>query len=114
MNGPDRALWRAATRIAETSEPIRIDQPSGPFFGRVPIAVFVSLLLQAGLLIWWAAAMSARFDERLNQFQERLQKLEATAQRSSDSDAAFLDRLARVEEKIATQADRIRRLEQAR
>jgi septal ring factor EnvC (AmiA/AmiB activator) len=99
-------------RIAETSEPIRMDQPSSPLIGKLPVAVVVSLLLQAGLFIWWAAAMSARFDERLTQVQERTQRLEIDLQRSNDSFARVLDRLARAEEKIAAQSDRGRKSEQ--
>jgi len=100
-------------RVAETSQPIRLDQAGSPLIGKLPIAVVVSLLLQAGLFIWWAAAMSARFDERLTQLQERTQRLELSLERSSESFAGVLDRLARAEEKIAVQSDRARRTEQA-
>ena len=101
-------------RMTETSEPVRLDQSDGWFSGRASKTLVVSLLLQAALFIWWAATMSARFDERLNQVQERTQKLEMSGQRSVDGNAALLDRLARAEEKIATQAERLRRLEQTR
>jgi hypothetical protein len=86
-----------------------MDPAGSPFIGRLPIAVVVSLLLQASLFIWWAAAMSARFDERLTQLQERTQRLEIGGQRSNESAASLIDRLARVEEKVAIQSDRIRR-----
>jgi hypothetical protein len=107
-------MWKAAMRIAETSEPIRMDQAGSPLIGKLPIAVVVSLLLQVGLCIWWAAAISARFDERLNQLQERTQRLEISLQRSSETFVSVLDRLARAEEKVAVQADRARRTEQTR
>src|SRR5689334_21562993 len=105
-------MWEAAMRIAETSQPIRMDQAASPFIGKLPIAVAVSLLLQAGLFIWWAADMSARFDERLNQLQGRTQRLEVSLQRSSETFVSVLDRLARAEEKISVQSDRVRRTEQ--
>jgi septal ring factor EnvC (AmiA/AmiB activator) len=105
-------MWKAAMRVTETSEPIRLDQAGGSLLGKLPITVVVSLLVQAGLFVWWAAAMSARFDERLSQLQERTQRLEISLQRSSESFASLLDRLARAEEKIAVQSDRVRRTEQ--
>jgi hypothetical protein len=99
-------------RAAETSTPIRMDQAESPLIGKLPIAVVVSLLIQVGLFIWWAAAMSARFDERLTQLQERTQRLEISVQRSNESLANLFERLARAEEKIAVQSDRARRTEQ--
>ena len=100
-------------RLAETSEPIRLDQPGTSLIGRFPIAIIVSLVLQAGLFIWWAAAMSARFDERLNHLQDRTQRLELNLQRSGENIASLLDRLARAEEKISIHSERVRRIEQA-
>jgi hypothetical protein len=114
MSKPDYIVWRSVMRIAETSEPIQLDRAGGGPTGRIPVALLVSLLLQAGLFVWWAAAMSARFDERLSQLQDRTQKLELSAQRFGESQSVLLERLVRAEEKAGTHAERLRRLEQMR
>lgn len=77
-------------------------QPEDPASGtwhldkRVPLALIITILLQTGTIIWWAAGISARLDQ---------------VERQQQSAAPHSDRLTRVETRLEAVQDGINRIE---
>lgn len=67
---------------------------------RLPLALIGGALLQAAAALWWAAEQGS-----VNRYQDvRLTSLESRNDIRSALDKELLDRLARIEERLATQS----------
>jgi hypothetical protein len=74
---------------------------------RIPITLLVTLLLQAGATIWWAAGQ-----DRADTFHDtRLSALEYQQSRFLDTQSLIADRLARIEERLIAEGESLRRIE---
>lgn len=65
---------------------------------RIPIALILTLALQTGTIIWWAAGVTARLEQ---------------VERRQEATAPQADRLTRVEVRIEAIQDGIARIERA-
>lgn len=63
---------------------------------RVPIALIITLIIQTGVIIWWAAGVSYRLD---------------TLERTQQSSSSNSDRITRLEVKLESINDGISRIE---
>lgn len=73
----------------------------------LPLAILVTLLLQGGSVIWWVASKN-----RDSVFMEqRVAHLEGSLNLSGDVQGQILQRLARLEERIAAQTLLLERIE---
>ena len=66
---------------------------------KLPLALLLGALLQAGGALWWAAQQGSaiRYDE------VRLDAVETQLQGNAQLDRQLLDRLARIEERLSAQ-----------
>lgn len=73
---------------------------------RVPLAVVIALIIQAGSVVWWAASRES--DMRF--LQERLAHAEIVATQTKEAQGQMLERLARIDERlngVAVAVDRV-------
>jgi hypothetical protein len=74
---------------------------------RVPIALVLTLCLQAGAAVWWASGK-----EKQDIFQDlRLLAVEQAVNKASDMQGQITERLARIEERMAAQVEILKRIE---
>lgn len=74
---------------------------------RVPLAIVLALLLQAGGAVWWAATKDS--DDRFHQ--QRIDRLEESAAQAKEAQAEVLQRLARIETRVDAEASVLDRIE---
>lgn len=74
---------------------------------RIPLAIAIALLLQAGTAVWWAASTEAE----ARYTQERIAALDAAAGRSAANQLGIIDRLARLEEQARGSGNALARIE---
>lgn len=74
---------------------------------RVPLAVAVAIVLQAGTVIWWAATKDtdSRFQE------QRVSHLEDSVAQTKQGQTQILERLARIEERVSADGRVLDRIE---
>ncbi len=74
---------------------------------RISLGLIAALLLQAGSIVWWAAAK-----EQQDRFQDsRLSQSEALLNRMSGEQALISERLARIEARGESQLEILRQLQ---
>lgn len=73
----------------------------------LPLAVLMMILVQGSGAIWWVSAQ-ARDKAFLEQ---RVERLETGAAKADDTSGAVLQRLARIEERVAAQNVLLERIE---
>ena len=74
---------------------------------RVPLAIILALLLQAGTAVWWAATKDS--DDRFHQ--QRIDRLEQVVTQTKEGQAEVTERLARIEERMNAEAELLQRIE---
>jgi hypothetical protein len=80
---------------------IKPKQPSFFIDRRVPVALMVTVLLQAGAVVWWASMTEAQ-----DRFRDvRIHELEVHATHEVDRQEHILERLVRLEARSDTQLD---------
>lgn len=82
------------------SEPWHLDK-------KVPIALIVTLLLQAAGAVWWVSTKDAEDRHR----DRRIAALEDGIAKSADAQIKVIDRLARIEERAEAQMQVLIRIE---
>lgn len=75
---------------------------------RVPIALILTLILQAGTAVWWASAKQQQDDFR----DHRVEGVEQGMGKLHEGQAQIAERLARIEERQSSLLDMTRRIEQ--
>lgn len=87
---------------------MREDPAAGDFHfdKRVPVAMIVTLLLQTGAVVWWAASLSAAQNQALVD----AKRLELRVDRIEGDRDDIKTRVIRIEEKIGMQNDTLREI----
>lgn len=74
---------------------------------RVPLAMALALCVQAGGIVWWVSAR----DAELHFQQRRIDQLEQASGTAQSAQTEILERLARIEERIAAQSGALDHIE---
>lgn len=72
----------------------------------VPITIIVTLLVQTAGVVWWASAMSTN----VGQVQKDIDRVNVQIKEATANRTTMDSRLIRVEEKLSTQTDLLRRI----
>ncbi len=73
----------------------------------LPLAILVTLMIQGGGAVWW---ISARIRDNVH-IEQRVERLEGAASHASEAQGQTVERLARIEERLAAQTLLLGRIE---
>lgn len=100
MQNPDERQNSQGTRYDRRPEPWHFDK-------RVPLSIILTLLLQTGGIVWWAAGESASTRDAIR----RIELIEAFDLNVDGQMKLVGDRLARIEERTTDQLHTLERIE---
>lgn len=86
--------------MPQNPEPWHLDK-------RVPLALILSLAVQTGVMVWWAATLSARVDDH----DRRIDRVEAAGKTQADESRKMAEALVRLDERMAGQTAILQRIE---
>lgn len=86
--------------MSGVTEPWHLDK-------RVPLALILSLTVQTGVMVWWAATLSARVDDH----DRRIERVEAAGKSQADESRKMAEALVRLDERMAGQTAILQRIE---